>query len=69
MHCENCKHWQRLHGEQGECRHNPPIGILMTVQNKLSNEAIQTPGGYWPPVRGDSWCGQHEMKLSIHDSP
>lgn len=71
--CAKCAH--RLPLMQGaktvglECRRNPPVGFIATVQVVASPEfpdgVRQVPGSLWPPVKAGQFCGEFTPQADL----
>lgn len=56
--CETCRFYVPLVEKEGEgvCRAGPPNSMLMPNNQTTS---------WFPPVRGDFWCGCHEAQVGV----
>lgn len=59
--CANCQYWQRLAGNDGQCRKHSPNPILVPVVNVFENKQVLQPASFFPPIQADSWCGEFEQ--------
>jgi len=55
-YCANCVHFgSEQNGHSGLCRKNAPIPVREGLLDKDDESHA-----YWPTVRVDDWCGEHE---------
>lgn len=68
--CNSCKCWNRVDGDRGECRKNPPQTFLIPGAPRGhiqmgQGQATITIQALWPPVQAAEWCGAHEPDITI----
>lgn len=57
--CETCVYYQSK-GEEGQCRHDPPVVIAVTDQQHSHARAVTKPLTVFPYVDPKrDWCGYH----------
>ena len=57
--------WMRLDGkEEGECRANPPVPMLLPVVSPLGVKGASVMA-FFANTRADIWCGRHESRLGV----
>lgn len=67
--CENCRFWNSVMSDVGECRRRPPVivdaGVSKALQDEDWTEVIESIWNYteWPETFENNWCGEHERKL------
>ena len=52
--CSNCEFYDSKHRN---CRYNPPVYLVVVIENKKLEKEIG-----WPYVNPDDWCGRFEAK-------
>lgn len=58
MECKNCKHWNPVNDQHGQCVKNPPNATLVPAQG-LGGQGL-TVVSYWPETKPDNRCGSFE---------
>jgi hypothetical protein len=59
--CEN----KLKHGEDGECKFNPPIVFPNPVRKQITNEMVMGQIRFFPWMKAAEWCGQWKSKQSL----
>ena len=71
IYCGTCNFWVSLKDlnisddeSVGECRRNPPqLSVRLTEQiAKFLGDKVVIPGGWFPAVADDSWCGEWQER-------
>jgi hypothetical protein len=64
--CATCPYWNFVGNDQalaiGECRHAPPVIIMMPAEHKISHQVTLRPQAMFPQITGTAWCGKHPAR-------
>lgn len=55
--CGECRFWERLGGELGECHRRAPAPLLEQPDPQGETLAV-----LWPTTYSDQWCGEWERR-------
>lgn len=57
--CRNCRWWEDVDGESGQCRIRAPIAY---GQLHRRVDDIDDVDAFWPWSRYDDWCGEFQVR-------
>ena len=60
IECSTCLYWYRKDRNEGECRAQQPVPMMVPVQGGLVGNPQVGMMSFFPTTRGDIWCGMHQ---------
>ena len=66
--CASCPFWNFVGNDAaiaiGECRHAPPVIIMMPAEHKISHQVTLRPQAMFPQIAGAGWCAKHPARAN-----